>query len=97
MCNPSWGVLAEVARGKPKKSCTKYKNKLCKKNSQCGRGGICTAFADKKCKKSRYDSFLDVLEETGTNMEMDIEEYDMDLDYGNTDKSLLLETPFFLS
>ena len=84
MCDPPWGVLEEMARGKSKKSCRKYKNKPCKKNRQCGRGGTCTAFPNKKCNKPIYDSFLDVLEETGTNTEMDIEEYDMDLDYGNT-------------
>ena len=76
------GVIKEIQRRKP--SCKTQFSRNCRRNSQCGRGGICTKNKKHRCKQPRFDSFLDLIEETGPNMEMDIDEYGTDLDYGNT-------------
>ena len=67
----------------PKTSCSSCKNKPCRRSSQCGRGGTCTSYSKKKCKRSRNAAFFDLIEETGPDMEINMEETDIDLDYGN--------------
>ena len=66
------------------KDCSRCENKKCYGKNQCGRGGICTRNYNKCISRprSRYDDFLDMIEETRPNM--DIEESNTDLDYGNT-------------
>ena len=42
--------------------------------------------------RPKYDGFLNMIEETGPNMEMDIKETNTDIDYGNIGKSQLNPT-----
>ena len=42
--------------------------------------------------RPKYDGFLNMIEETGPNMEMDIIEANTDIDYGNIGKSWLNPT-----
>ena len=97
LCDPPLGVIEEMIKEnersktkcwrKTKCSSSKCMNKKCTKKGQCGKGGFCLRKKNhgRFCKKiSRYDDFFDLIEETGPNMEMDIEEYDTDLDYGST-------------
>ena len=67
---------------KLEKSCKTLEGRRCKKSNKCGQGGYCTR------NKCRTLGFLDMILDTGTNMEMDIKESDKDLDngnYGNTE------------
>ena len=84
LCNPPLGVIEEIQRKKP--SCRTQEGKNCRKHFQCGRRGICTSNPKHRCKRPRYDGFFDIIEETGPNMDMDIEEYGTDLDYGILDE-----------
>ena len=97
LCDPPLGVIEEMIKEnerskkcwrKTKCSSSKCLNRRCKHSNQCGKGGKCvytTNQPPRYCKKpSRYDAFVDIIEETGPNMEMGIEEYDTDLDYGST-------------
>ena len=61
---------------KPKPHCSRLVNTRCRKKGTCGRKGYCST---SKCKKS----FLNMILETGANMEMDIDESNKDLDNGN--------------
>ena len=79
------GTIERKSRKKCKRwsSCSKCKNKRCNRNNQCGRRGICPR--DKReCQKGQYNNFFDMIEETRFDMEMDIEESNTDLGYGNT-------------
>ena len=87
ICNPPMGVMEEIQRRKP--SCRTQQGKNCRKHRQCGRGGICTSNPKHRCKRPRFDGFFDLIEETGPNMDLDIEDYGTDLDYGNTRAMLL--------
>ena len=92
LCNPPMAIIEKIQRKKP--SCRTFQGINCRKNRHCGRGGICTIYKQQRCKRPRYDGLFEMIEEkTGPNMEMDIEEYGTDLDYGNTKVVTIYEGP----
>ena len=82
MCDPPSGVLDEIVRRRPKcvhnKKCNRKKNN-CGRAWTTGHFNKCRKYKNNKCRKRRYDGFIDMIEETVPDTEIDT-----DLDYGST-------------
>ena len=102
MCNPTLGVTEQLERAsrrtckKPRDRCSSRRchGKTCggrNLHKQCGRGGACVTKDEELrfCKGIRPNNFFELIEEIGPDMEMDMEESNIDLDYGNIGNGIL--------